>query len=255
MSSVGTTEALVREALNILPNSFASKILIDVVVDSMKNVTQTLTNKTITSPTVTTPTITGTGTISTTAIGTAYTHISTATAAAAWLMLLEAKATNTTGTVQALRAVASCSVDDTAGSLAAIGAECWVASNKKYVYGVSVYSGTIANKTITQINGVRVYMEDTGNAAGSVAALSLNRNNTNVGSVFDTFIEIRNHGAAACTSVMAITGLATHIFDFGSGGADLGVPLSEYSSGTTVSHRLSVLMPDSSVRYLHLFTS
>jgi len=60
MASYGTSTTDVINALNSLPNSYAGKILKDIIVDTMKGVTETLTNKTLTSPTITGPTVTGT---------------------------------------------------------------------------------------------------------------------------------------------------------------------------------------------------
>jgi len=53
MASYGTTTRDVIDALNNLPNSYASKILKDIIVDTMKGVTETLSNKTIASPNIT----------------------------------------------------------------------------------------------------------------------------------------------------------------------------------------------------------
>ncbi|GAF87841.1 unnamed protein product, partial [marine sediment metagenome] len=101
-----------------------------------------------------------------------------------------------------------------------------------YSYPIYVYSATVSNHAITQYAGIFLYLEDMGNAVQHQAGVSINRNITNVGTSSDCFLQMRNHGGTTATAFIKCTGAATHLFDFQDG--DLSVPLSEYSSGTTV---------------------
>ena len=164
--------------------------------------------------------------------------------------------TRTSGDARGLRVAYT--IDSAAsltGTAAAIGCGITftVSDPCPYIYGYKIYTNTITAKTITQIAGHFVYMEDTGNAVQHVACIALNRNISNAGIASDCFLYMRNHGSTAATAFIKSIGTATYWLDFQDG--DLGVPLSEYSSGTTVSHRLRVRMPDGSSTYLHLFTS
>jgi len=121
-----------------------------------------------------------------------------------------------------------------------------------YAYGQYIYNHTVADKAVTQMCGIYMYLEDMGNAVQHKAGISINRNIAHVGTASDCFLQMRNHGAVAATAFIKATGGATHLFDFQDG--DLGAPLSEASDSANVSHKVSVKMPDGSTRYFHLFT-
>ena len=92
-----------------------------------------------------------------------------------------------------------------------------------------------------------------GNAVQHQVGISINRNITNVGTASDCFREMRNHGSTDATAFVKMVGSATYLWDFDQG--DQVVPISAWSSGTTVSHRAAVRLADGSARYLHLFTT
>ena len=127
-----------------------------------------------------------------------------------------------------------------------------VGGNTQYCHGIYIYTGTVANKTITQYAPIYIYCDDMGTAVEHQAGISINRNITNVGTASDCFLQMRNHGSTAATAFIKATGTATYLLDFQNG--DLGVPLSEASDSVNCSHKLAVKMPDGTARYLHLFT-
>ncbi len=140
------------------------------------------------------------------------------------------------------------------GTAAAIGCGITftVSDHVPYLYGYKLYLNTISNKTITQISGFYVYMEDVGNAAGHASCMSLNRNISNVGTTSDCFLEMRNHGSTAATGFIKVTGSATHLFDFGYG--DQVAPVSAATDSANVTHKISVRMADGATRYLRLWS-
>lgn len=121
-----------------------------------------------------------------------------------------------------------------------------------YIYPISIYTGTVSNKAITQMAAINIYMEDVGNACQHAQGIYVSRNITNVGTASDSFLWLRNHGSTAATAFIKATGKATHLFDFQDG--DQCVPVSAGSDSTNVSHKVSVKMADGSTRYFHLFT-
>ncbi len=127
-----------------------------------------------------------------------------------------------------------------------------IAGDTTYAYVQYVGSATISDKTITQACGIFMYLEDMGNAVEQQAAISINRNITNVGINLDCFVQMRNHGGTDATAFMKLQGGATYLFDLEGPAA---APISDWASGTAVSHRLSVRIPDGTERWLHLHTS
>ncbi len=125
--------------------------------------------------------------------------------------------------------------------------------NTDYVYPIYIGTAAISNKTIIQATGLFMYLDDMGNAVQHQAALSINRNITNVGTESDCFLEMRNHGGVSATAFIKLVGKAEFLWDASHG--DLDDPISEGSDSADVSHKVAVKMADDSTRYLHLFAS
>ena len=125
--------------------------------------------------------------------------------------------------------------------------------NTDYIYPLYIGTAAISNKTIIQATGIYMYLADMGNAVQHQAALSINREITNVGTVSDCFLQMRNHGSTAATTFIKFNGKATYIWDFQDGSTV--VPVSAWSSGTVVDFRVAVRMHGGETRYVHLFQS
>ncbi len=140
------------------------------------------------------------------------------------------------------------------GKASTVGVNVYVVEqgNTNYVYPIYVGTAAIANKTIIQATGIFMYLGDMGNAVQHQAALSINRDITNVGTLSDCFLEMRNHGSTAATAFIKLVGGATYLWDASQG--DQVVPISDGSDSTNCSHKVAVKMADNTTRYLHLFS-
>lgn len=127
-----------------------------------------------------------------------------------------------------------------------------IGGDTQYAYVQYIGSATISNKTIDQACGIYMYLEDMGNACQYQAAISINRNITNVGINGDCFVEMRNHTSTAATAYMRLTGPATFLWDFS--GTTNVAPVSEATDSTNVSDKVAVKMASGITRYLHLFS-
>lgn len=177
--------------------------------------------------------------------------ITTTQAAAANVFFILTTATATSGQTNGFVSVITSTGD---GKASTVAANLYVVEqgNTDYVYPLYIGTAAIANKTIIQATGIYMYLSDMGNAVEHQAALSINRDITNVGTASDCFIEMRNHGGTAATAFIKLVGEATHLWDASQG--DQVVPISDGSDSTNCSHKVSVKMADGTTRYLHLFT-
>ncbi len=179
-------------------------------------------------------------------------NITSTITSAANVVLISATSTATSGQSNAFVATMTSTGN---GKASTVGANIYVVEqgNTDYVYPVYIGTAAISNKTIIQGTGIFMYLEDMGNAVQHQVGISINRNITNVGTASDCFLEMRNHGSTDATAFVKMVGSATYLWDFDQG--DQVVPISAWSSGTTVSHRAAVRLADGSARYLHLFTT
>ena len=182
--------------------------------------------------------------------GTALTITSTITSADI-VSLISATSTATSGQSNAFVATMTTTGDGKSGSVC--GNFYMVeGGNTDYVYPIYIGSAAISNKTIVQMAGIFMYLDDMGNAVEHQVGVSINRNITNVGTASDCFLEMRNHGATSATAFIKLVGGATYLWDVSFG--DQVVPISDGSDSTNCSHKVAVRMADSTTRYLHLFT-
>ncbi len=178
--------------------------------------------------------------------------ITTTQTAAANVMFINTTATATSGQTNGFVSVITSTGD---GKASTVACNLYVAEqgNTDYIYPLYIGTAAISNKTIIQATGIFMYLEDMGNAVEHQAAVSINRNITNVGTASDCFLQMRNHGSTAATTFIRFNGKATYIWDFQDGSTD--VPVSAWSSGTIVDFRAAVRMHDGTTRYVHLFTT
>jgi len=129
-----------------------------------------------------------------------------------------------------------------------------------YVYGIEIYSATIADKTIGFLSALSAYFEDQGNALGALCMIDLGQANVHAPIGRHTYIRCREHGAAvlADSSFLLLEGANAvgYLISFqnAAGVEDGGFVLEAESNPQTADYRIRVRLQSEAVdRYIHLF--
>jgi len=108
--------------------------------------------------------------------------------------------------------------------------------------------------TVGALRGIFMYLGTCDTAPDIVYGVDIGIVGTGI-STNSHFIRMYNHGTDALTSVFCLDNaaqdIATYLFNFG---ASAQLPLSDYSSGTTVQQRIACNVGGSPL-YIHLYTS
>jgi len=128
-----------------------------------------------------------------------------------------------------------------------------ISANCPVIYPLTIYTGTIADKTIGILSAISVYMEDMGNAVGNFVALDIGINTTDVTGNRNQFIRLRQHSTVQTGSVgIAFEGTNACNFAF-SFNADANCLASSTSSGN---HTQSILVQTIwGTRYIYCYDS
>lgn len=129
-----------------------------------------------------------------------------------------------------------------------------------YLYGIEVYSNTIADDTIGFVCGLSFYFEDQGNAVGSYVMIDVGRNCPHAPSGRDTIIRVREHDTVqADSSFLLLEGGANalgYLVNFGQAAAaeDTEVILDSATCDQTADYRVRCRLSTEAVdRYIYLY--
>lgn len=128
-----------------------------------------------------------------------------------------------------------------------------------YVYGAEIYMAAVDNKTIGFLCGLSLYFEDQGNAISSYAMIDMGRVSVDAPATRDTYIRIREHGAAvlADSSFLLLEGANAvgYLLNFGDAPGTEDDPIildNSTDGGGTHAQRIRVRIPGAD-RYIYLY--